>query len=323
MSIIPDEGYDCKGRHYKRIPLKSAKNFEGITFNYLTGLFRIKHPGKNTYWLWRCKCGNLVIRELSNVKANKTIASCGCFIKQKQREEQLKDISGQKFSRLTALEYIGNRKWKCLCDCGSISYVYGPSLRNGQTKSCGCIQKEFSKKNGGYRDLTGQVFGFLTVLKEEPSANKQARWLCKCACGREKVYPSVYLTYYKIRSCGCQHESAGENIISQILDEHHIPFQRQYHFSDLRSPKGGILRYDFALIDKDDKVIRLIEFDGAQHSKGWFRDDSEEDFVYRQALDKIKNEYSLSHHIPLVRIPFTKKNKITYEMLLGDEYLVS
>lgn len=323
MNIIPDEGYDCKGRYYKRMPLKSAKNFEGITFNYLTGLFRVQNTGKNTQWLWQCKCGNIVIGELSRLKEIKDRASCGCLVKIKHREEQLKDISGQKFSRLTALEYVGNRKWKCLCDCGNISYVPGSSLRSGRIKSCGCFQKEFSKENGGYKDLTGQTFGFLTVIKEEPSSNKKAHWLCKCICGREKIYPTSYLTYYKVRSCGCQHESAGENIISQILDEHHVPFQRQYHFSDLRSPKGGVLRYDFALMDKEDNVIRLIEFDGIQHSKGWFRDDSEEDFAYRQVLDKIKNEYSLSHHIPLVRVPFTKKNKITYEMLLGDEYLVS
>lgn len=320
---ISNEGYDCKGRYYKRIPLKSAKNFKGITFNYLTGLFRIEHPGKNTYWLWQCKCGNLVIRELSNVKANRTIVSCGCFVKQKQRKEQLKDISGQKFSRLTAQEYVGDGKWKCLCDCGNITCVRGGMLRRGQAKSCGCFQKELAKKNGGYKDLTGKVFGFLTVLKEEPSIKKQAQWLCKCVCGKEKIFSSTYLTYYMIRSCGCKSESAGENIISQILDEHHISFQRQYHFSDLRSPKGVVLRYDFALFNEKNEIFRLIEFDGVQHFKEWFRDESNEDFIYRQKLDKIKDNYSLSHHIPLVRIPFIMKNKITYEMLLGNKYIIS
>lgn len=30
--------------------------------------------------------------------------------------------------------------WKCKCDCGSIIYVRSADLRNGHTKSCGCIK---------------------------------------------------------------------------------------------------------------------------------------------------------------------------------------
>ena len=58
-----------------------------------------------------------------------------------------KDITGEKFSRLTVLEYAGVDKfrlrlWKCRCDCGNEIITAGARLRNGQTKSCGCLQKE-------------------------------------------------------------------------------------------------------------------------------------------------------------------------------------
>lgn len=33
------------------------------------------------------------------------------------------------------------------------------------------------------RDLTGQVFGALTVLAEAPSLGHGARWRCRCECG--------------------------------------------------------------------------------------------------------------------------------------------
>jgi hypothetical protein len=56
------------------------------------------------------------------------------------------DISGQKFHRLTAVKAIGSTKrgvsWLCRCDCGSEPTVATSSLRNGKTKSCGCLQKE-------------------------------------------------------------------------------------------------------------------------------------------------------------------------------------
>lgn len=55
---------------------------------------------------------------------------------------KLIDLTGQKFGRLTALKYIGNRKWLCKCECGKIASVDTYRLRTGGTKSCGCINKE-------------------------------------------------------------------------------------------------------------------------------------------------------------------------------------
>lgn len=59
-----------------------------------------------------------------------------------------KDITGQRFGRLIVLKETGERskegrvKWLCQCDCGNKLNVVGKSLRNGNTKSCGCLQKE-------------------------------------------------------------------------------------------------------------------------------------------------------------------------------------
>lgn len=39
--------------------------------------------------------------------------------------------------------------------------------------------------------------------------------------------------------------------------------------------------------------------------------------------DNEKNEYALSHNIPLVRIPYWERDNITLDMLLGDQYLIS
>lgn len=59
------------------------------------------------------------------------------------------DLIGQKFGRLTVIEFnsIKNRAsyWKCKCDCGTEIITSGNNLRTGHTKSCGCIQKEFTR----------------------------------------------------------------------------------------------------------------------------------------------------------------------------------
>ncbi len=58
-----------------------------------------------------------------------------------------KDLTGQKFNRLTVLEK-GERnscnqiQWKCKCDCGNIVLATTTYLKSGHTKSCGCLNKE-------------------------------------------------------------------------------------------------------------------------------------------------------------------------------------
>lgn len=58
---------------------------------------------------------------------------------------------GQKFGRLTVINLInfdrfGNRKALCICDCGKEKITTLAKLKNGDTKSCGCLRLENAKK---------------------------------------------------------------------------------------------------------------------------------------------------------------------------------
>lgn len=59
----------------------------------------------------------------------------------------IKDLSGQKFGRLTVLSFAGQGKyhnslWLCKCECGNTKVISGNSLVQGATKSCGCLDHE-------------------------------------------------------------------------------------------------------------------------------------------------------------------------------------
>lgn len=70
---------------------------------------------------------------------------------------QLIDLVGKKFGRLTVIRRAGHTgketTWDCICECGKSSTVIGRDLRNGNTKSCGCLQVEMARnsniKHGG------------------------------------------------------------------------------------------------------------------------------------------------------------------------------
>lgn len=57
-----------------------------------------------------------------------------------------KDLTNQKFNRLTVLQRDKNKwnrvMWKCRCDCGNIIFVNTYALKSGSAKSCGCYKSE-------------------------------------------------------------------------------------------------------------------------------------------------------------------------------------
>lgn len=58
----------------------------------------------------------------------------------------IKDLKNQRFGKLLVIEYNGNGKWLCQCDCGNQTIVRSDYLKSGHTQSCGCIHKKYGGK---------------------------------------------------------------------------------------------------------------------------------------------------------------------------------
>lgn len=52
------------------------------------------------------------------------------------------DIAGKRFGRWTALRYESGSYWICRCDCGSVKRIFSGNLKNGKSRSCGCLRDE-------------------------------------------------------------------------------------------------------------------------------------------------------------------------------------
>lgn len=56
------------------------------------------------------------------------------------------DVTGRKFSKLTAIRVIGKKKkanlWLCFCECGNETTAIVSQLTRGDKTSCGCKRKE-------------------------------------------------------------------------------------------------------------------------------------------------------------------------------------
>lgn len=127
----------------------------------------------------------------------------------------IKDIKGDKFSKLTVVgfSHINEKKrtaiWDCICECGKHTKASGTNLRSGMVRSCGCLRKDTLSKIPRYNfdDLTGKVFGLLTVIKEGRHERYFTMWECKCECGNIKEVARCNLISGRQISCGCFNKS--------------------------------------------------------------------------------------------------------------------
>lgn len=113
---------------------------------------------------------------------------------------------GDRFGRLTAVDNFlrrgsrqNRRYWRCRCDCGQIAEVPADNLRRGQTKSCGCINRDRVKSI-----KPGDRFGKLTVVEDAGRDRRgQALVRCRCDCGKEAIARASRIRTGSQRSCGC------------------------------------------------------------------------------------------------------------------------
>ncbi len=109
------------------------------------------------------------------------------------------DLTGQKFNKLTVVRRTDNHgkcvRWLCRCDCGKEISIIGSSLKNGNTRSCGCIK---------LNDLSGRRFGSWVVIERvENKKHRTTLWRCRCDCGKVAVTQARSLTTGRSKSCGC------------------------------------------------------------------------------------------------------------------------
>ena len=112
---------------------------------------------------------------------------------------------GDRYEKLTVLYQLpekrnGRNVYHFQCDCGNEVDITSSAL--SQTKSCGCAKRQASK---AAFDLTGLVFGELTVLEKDytkKAANGSYYWRCKCSCGKETSCRPSSLRSGHTKTCG-------------------------------------------------------------------------------------------------------------------------
>lgn len=253
------------------------------------------------------------------------------------KEKARKDITGQKFEYLTVLgrgkNYISPKgkkesQWWCICDCPqhNIILVKITNLTSGNTKSCGCLNKQKATERivqvgkNCAKDLRGQTFGeLIALMPTEKRNNNSVVWECKCSCGKIHYVSAHDLINHRVESCGCQNDSRGIRKIKKILQDNNIPFFTEQTFSTCRFPDTqNLARFDFFINNSF-----LLEFDGIQHFKECDSNFFKDSLKTRQEHDLYKNNWCKQNNIVLKRIPYTEENNLSIELIMGDKFIIN
>jgi len=113
-----------------------------------------------------------------------------------------------------------------------------------------------------------------------------------------------------------KHDYVWDMLPSNIKKGRWCPICNMDTFTDLVGENNEKLKYDFALLDKNDNLVYLVEVDDEEHKDKHFGN-SPRQIQRQQAVtrDRIKDNYCKTHNIPLYRmeVPFRCFNKWDYE----------
>lgn len=191
-----------------------------------------------------------------------------------------KDITGQQFGDFIIDSFDptkGKYKyyWNCHCvKCGYRKSVEGSSIRAGNSTRCVC-DKSFGRREilGYEKDISGKVYGDLTVLSYCDTKSTHSRWLCKCSCGNKEIFSISQLRRRKNLMCSqcVQKYKDIRNVISEEnLDFNGIPIniiqstqrkQNKYEIQNNVTIINGKIIVDSKFVDYLKSFDRYISID--------------------------------------------------------------
>jgi len=157
----------------------------GIKFNKLLVVEATKERTSDgsVLWLCKCDCGNKISVSGFDLRIGKVV-SCGC-VKPPPRMGRYRDLTNQKFGRLTALYPTDLREkggvvWMCLCECGEEKLVVSAELTRAKNpgsgkgiRSCGCLNEAFPNGEAAFNRIYSNYRGSARNRNFEFSLEKE------------------------------------------------------------------------------------------------------------------------------------------------------
>lgn len=260
------------------------------------------------------RCNNAFERTPDKIKSRKIICP-SCFGSVLERYGSWEEyVFSQVGDEYTFLEEYTDATSKISVIHNGCGYKYKVSPNKFQeNRRCPRCFGKIKKTSNQFEEDMKKVHGKnYTLIGEYKNARIKVEMLHNKCGNIWSVSPDSIL-----RGTGCPacSVSKGEELISDVLKMNNVNFTSQYSFKDLKNINS--LYFDFAIIDEDDKVLMLIEYDGEQHFKPIEHFGGKKKFKKTVFRDELKNSYCDKNGIKLLRIPYWEFDRV--EEILIEE----
>ena len=182
------------GGRSKSCGMCTTNSLVGKKFNHWKVLSYVGKRSGHHYYNCKCDCGTEREVNKEALMCGKS-KSCGCHL-----ENVGKVVNGVKILRC-----VSGKTYVFECPyCGNEFTTVLSRVSSGHVTSCGCKSKRL-------KELIGQRFGKLTVVRRAGTKNSHSTWNCICDCGNDKVEYGYTLTGGIITSCGCENNKINFN----------------------------------------------------------------------------------------------------------------
>ena len=139
--------------------MKTGRNIVGEKFGKLT-VIRYLRTDEGTGRIFECICDcenhTIVERRYGDLNSRNN-HSCGCGLPT-NGGKNLIDVVGEKYGNWIVIKkadkpvgssiYRKAAYWECECICGTIKILYGPTIKDGRSTSCGCTKPDVIAEKG-------------------------------------------------------------------------------------------------------------------------------------------------------------------------------
>ena len=159
-----------------------------------------------------CDCGNSVCVRSGDLVFG-TTKSCGCYQRDRLREERVKDLRGLRFGRLLVVDFAFINKnhksvWMCKCDCGAEINVLGNNMATGDIRSCGCLHKELLSIRNTTHGLsrTKEWYKSMNIINRDRRNGLDSEWDMRAESMLSEFFPTCVV-------CGGADKMATDHVL--------------------------------------------------------------------------------------------------------------
>lgn len=259
---------------------------------------------------FQCSCGEVFIRRLDVVLYNNSVKCPKCMGINVHLYDTVKDdLSNHDIELISDSFESSSKNIKIKYSCGFVTERTYLGIKGSEYRCPHCNKKGYKRDTDKFYTEIKELVGDEYTFNGEYINCDTKMNVVHNKCGYVyKVKPTSFIN--NGTRCPICTSSKSEENISRYFKDNDVDFIEQYTFKDLVGIKGGLLRFDFAVM-KDKKLLFLLEYDGEYHYQPI---EGEEVLRIQQEHDRRKNEYCKNNNIELHRIPYWEHDNLISKM---------